>query len=324
MNDKLDEKITVKSAIRASDCINAFIGEVDESVSMEPIKTGFNHLDHQLGGGLYQGLYAIGAVSSLGKTTFVLQIADYIAEHGTDVLIFSLEMSRFELIAKSISRNTCLLSMNNGAINERLSKTVRGITQGSRYKDYLDDESKIIKQAIEVYQKGASNLYICEGVGDISVMDICRIAKEHKVNTGRVPVIIVDYLQILSPYNERATDKQNTDKSVVELKRLSRDMITPVIAISSMNRNSYNGKDKDKHTDSFDWDNEMTGFKESGGIEYSCDVLIKLKAKNDKADTIRDVSLLVLKNRNGELSDKLSYKYHKRYNYFDDKASTRF
>jgi replicative DNA helicase len=56
--------------------------------------------------GLYEGLYIVGAMSSLGKTTFVTQIGDQIANNGTDVLIFSLEMSRYELMAKSISRLT--------------------------------------------------------------------------------------------------------------------------------------------------------------------------------------------------------------------------
>lgn len=54
--------------------------------------------------------------------------------------------------------------------------------------------------------------------------------------------MIIDYLQILSPYNERYTDKQNMDKVVLELKRISRDHKLPVIAISSFNRAGYNGE----------------------------------------------------------------------------------
>jgi replicative DNA helicase len=91
-----------------------------------------------------------------------------------------------------------------------------------------------------------------------------------------------------------------------------------------MNRNSYNGKDQDKQGDGLDWDSEMTSFKESGGIEYSCDVLMKLKATNDKSEDIRDISLLILKNRNGKITDKPRYRYYTKYNYFDEVVSIRF
>ncbi len=55
---------------------------------------------------LYPGLYVIGAISSLGKTTFANQMADQIAEQGKSVLYISLEQSSLELTAKSISRIT--------------------------------------------------------------------------------------------------------------------------------------------------------------------------------------------------------------------------
>lgn len=86
--------------------IDSFKRHIAETANIKPISTGFKNLDNILGGGLYAGLYIIGAVSSLGKTTFSLQIADQIATSGTDVLIFSLEMATNELIAKSVSRLT--------------------------------------------------------------------------------------------------------------------------------------------------------------------------------------------------------------------------
>ena len=73
--------------------------------------TGFTELDELLDGGFLGGnLILLGAISSLGKTTFALQIAENIASAGKDVLIFSLEMSKNELNAKSISRNTYRLT----------------------------------------------------------------------------------------------------------------------------------------------------------------------------------------------------------------------
>jgi len=308
--------------VRAVDCIESFINGVDERANRKAIKTGFDILDYHLGNGLYEGLYCIGAVSSAGKTTFVLQIADYISAHETDVLIFSLEMSVCELMAKSISRNTCLLSMKNGQPNAILAKETLDILDGSRYEGYTKEQTNVIKSAIKEYEKFQKNIYICEGVGDISVNTIKNEVKAHRDRTGRTPVVIVDYLQILSPHNEKATDKQNMDKSIVELKRLSRDFKTPVIAISSLNRASY-GKGKQNTEEASELDIEMTAFKESGGIEYSCDVLMRLKT-SDKLQDDRDVSLLILKNRNGKPSKELSYKYFARYNYFSENVNVRF
>jgi replicative DNA helicase len=72
-------------------------------------------------------------------------------------------------------------------------------------------------------------------------------------------------MQILAPADPRSTDKQNTDKAVVELKRISRDFNIPVIGISSFNRDSYSEPVS------------MKAFKESGAIEYTSDVLIGLQ-----------------------------------------------
>ena len=84
--------------------------------------------------------------------------------------------------------------------------------------------------------------------------------------------MLIDYLQIVAPADMRATDKQNTDKAVLELKRISRDFKIPVIGISSFNRDSYKaggGVNQGKVS--------MTDYKESGAVEYSADVLIGLE-----------------------------------------------
>ena len=73
-------------------------------------KTGFANLDAQAGG-LYSGLYVLAAISSLGKTSFALQLADQLAEAGNDIIFFSLEQSRLELVSKSLARRTAQKSM---------------------------------------------------------------------------------------------------------------------------------------------------------------------------------------------------------------------
>lgn len=227
-------------------------------------KTGFKTLDKALGGGLFPGLAFVGAVSSLGKTTFCLQLADNIAAQGVDVLVFSLEMSRGELISKSLSRLTLNESERRGQ-GQELAKTTREIMTGAFYKRYSPEGLQVIDKAYEDYREYSDRLYFFEGVGDIGTDQIKETIERHIELTGNKPAVVVDYVQIIAPPDMRASDKQNVDKNVLELKRISRDFDIPIIGISSFNRNSY--------TDEVN----MTAFKESGALEYGADLLIGLQ-----------------------------------------------
>ena len=293
----------------AANHLQEFLNGISKSVNTPYIPTGFEKLDDVLDGGLYEGLYIIGAIPSLGKTTLALQIADQIAQQGQDVLIFSLEMARTELMAKSISRLT--LDRNGSTSN---AKTARGITTGSRYKNYSQQEHEIIQNAVKTYAEYAGNIYINEGIGDIGAAKIRETVENHILLTGKTPVILIDYIQILMQQDTRATDKQNIDKAVIELKRISRDYKAAVIGISSFNRQNYNQAVT------------MEAFKESGGIEYSSDLLIGLQLKGAgtkdfdvnaaKDKNPREIELVVLKNRNGATGKKLAYEYYPLFNYF--------
>lgn len=295
--------------------LQSFVNGIADSVDTPYIPTGFKKLDSVLDGGLYEGLYIVGAISSLGKTTIITQIADQIAQAGTDVLIFSLEMARAEIMAKSISRHTLQSVLATGG-DIRNAKTARGITTGKRYIDYSQTERDLINSSIMEYSKYAQNIYISEGVGDIGAEQIRETVQKHILFTGKTPVVIIDYLQILAPYSERATDKQNTDKAVMELKRISRDYKTPVIGISSFNRANY----KEAVT--------MEAFKESGAIEYSSDILIGLQLKGAgkkdfdaneaKRKDPREIELVILKNRNGRTGDSLTFNFYPLFNYFEE------
>lgn len=295
--------------------LQAFLNGIAASVDTPFIPTGISGLDKILDGGLYEGLYVVGAISSLGKTTLVTQIADQIAQQGHDVLIFSLEMARTEIMAKSISRHTLLDVMRNGG-NMRDAKTTRGITTGIRYLDYSQTEKDLIQRAVTEYGSYAKNIYIHEGIGDIGVEQIRDTVQRHITFTGKTPVVVIDYVQILAPADIRASDKQNTDKAVLELKRISRDFKTPVIGISSLNRASY------KEAIS------MEAFKESGSLEYGSDVLIGLQlngagqknfdANEAKRKNPREIELVILKNRNGSTGDKIELEYYPLFNYFTE------
>lgn len=295
--------------------LQAFLNGIAASVDTPFIPTGISGLDKILDGGLYEGLYVVGAISSLGKTTLVTQIADQIAQQGHDILIFSLEMARTEIMAKSISRHTLLDVIRNGG-NVKDAKTTRGITTGIRYLNYSQVEKDLIQRAVTEYGSYAKNIYIHEGIGDIGVEQIRDTVQRHITFTGKTPVVVIDYVQILAPADIRASDKQNTDKAVLELKRISRDFKTPVIGISSLNRASY------KEAIS------MEAFKESGSLEYGSDVLIGLQlngagsknfdANEAKRKNPREIELVILKNRNGSTGDKIELEYYPLFNYFTE------
>ena len=304
----------------AANHLQEFVNGIAENANTPYISTGFKTFDTILDGGLYEGLYIAGAISSLGKTTFVTQMCDQIATTGQEILIFSLEMARTELRAKSISRLTFLeVIQNGGKIQD--AKTSRGITTGSRYAKYSKTEKELIQRSIARYGKYAENIFIHEGIGDIGVKQIREIVDKHISITGRKPVVLIDYLQILAPADPRSTDKQNTDKAVLELKRISRDFKIPVIAVSSFNRDNYSAPVS------------MVSFKESGAIEYSSDVLIGLQlhgagtkdfdATKEKAKNPREIELVILKNRNGSTGKKIRYKYYPMFNYFEEIGETQ-
>ena len=272
----------------------------------QEIKTGFPNLDAKMGG-LYAGLYAIAAISSLGKTTFVHQLADNIAAAGTDVLFFSLEQSRLELVSKSIARRTAQNDINTAVSSLAIRR------------GYLPEQ--VQKAAAQYVQEVQDRMSIIEGNYACDVSFIGNYARQYIQRTNTKPVIILDYLQILQPVedNRRQSLKETVDNTVTELKRLSRELDLTIFVISSVNRANY--------LTPIDFES----LKESGGIEYTADVVLGLqlqclneplfdkkegikekraRVKAAKAENPRKVELCCLKNRYGQSSFGCGFDYY--------------
>ena len=276
--------------------------------------TGFNRLDRAIK--ITDGLYILGAISSLGKTTFALQIADHVAESGRDVIIFSLEMSRKELIDKSICRmifSDWIQGKNPRSIlesNEIDNKTLN-LGQISAPNSLNISEEKLAgleTKTSKYFSTIAKRTSIYESVGNVGVTEIAERVNKYVYYSGNKPLVIIDYLQLLAPVDPHFTDKQNTDKNVLELKRLSRELEIPIIAISSLNRANYNEPIS------------MAAFKESGAIEYSSDVLLGLQLAGAgdkdfdvdmaKSQEPRQIELKILKNRRGKTGGSIKFEYY--------------
>ena len=271
-------------------------------------KTGFSNLDEKIS--LYPGLYVLGAVSSLGKTTFIGQLADQLAEAGDRVLYFSLEQSEFELVSKGISRMTA---------RENLETAVSAI---KIREGYLSDS---VERAIENYRSIAGTEAIIECGFDTTIATITDTVRDYISKTGIRPVVIVDYLQIVRPIDIRQTAKDAVDVHVRAFKKLQVDNDLVVILISSLNRANYLTPV------------DFESFKESGGIEYTADVIWglqlevmnseifdgdkKLKQKREivrqaKNENPRKIELVCLKNRYGISNYHCEFLYYAQYDLF--------
>lgn len=229
----------------------------------QPISTGFYNLDGAMNGGLRSGLIVLGAVSSAGKTTFLSQVADFIAANGKPVLFVSIEQSGRELVSKSLSRLMAKRKFNDVTLYEMGAARWRN--------SWPDEKARAMADAVEEYAEVvAPNLRVMAASEQPTINDVKAAAYHIADQRGESPVIMLDYLQILKPQSERDTERQAVDFNISELRRLSggNGLKTPVIAISSLNRGSYTGAI------------EMASFKESGGVEYGADLLLGLQPYN--------------------------------------------
>lgn len=298
-----------------------FLDEIETNLTTPVISSGFIYIDKLFNGGLYPGLYTIGAISSLGKTAFTLQMADQIAEHGQPVLFFSLEMPRTELIARSISR---LMTQNN--YNECKNIGTNQVLYG-KAREYHKVE---FENAFNYYNdKIFPNLKIIECPFNTNHKYITKTVDSYVEKTGIKPVVFIDYLQIINIDKEDVTEKRGIDNIVKALKQLSRDLRLIVFVVSSFNRENYNSPVS------------FNSFKESGGIEYTSDFILGLQlsildelkddiknkngfnaqlkeAKKGNIEGMREVSLVILKNRNGISNSIQCLKFYGKNNLFTE------
>ena len=272
-------------------------------------KTGFSNIDNKTN--LYPGLYVLGAISSLGKTTFACQLADQLAKAGEHVLYFSLEQSKFELVTKGLSRLTA-------KSNKLTAVTAMQIREGVR--------TLAVLKAIEEYKNFGQHNIIYQCGFDTTVRTIIDCVNDYIKSNDVQPIVIVDYLQIIRPMDSRRNVKDVVDDHLRAFKKLQIDNDLVVLLISSLNRQNY------LTPLSFE------SFKESGSIEYTADIMwgLQLNVMNDeifeqdkgtkgKRDIVlkaksalpREIELVCLKNRPGKTTYNCNFNYYAQFDYFE-------
>lgn len=294
-------------------------------------RSGFYNLD-EAARALYPGLYVLGAISSLGKTTFIHQLSDHLASRGDHVLYFSLEQSRLEMTLKSIARTTATLAAQGykapanatGSILRNIDLprlgAVPAITLRGGY------SSPLVQQARQAYSASVGDrMSVVECNFDTTIEAIRDYVERYMKHNNARPVVIIDYLQIIPASDPRHDERRKVDHIVRGLKKLSADNDLLVMVISSLNRSNYLAP------------LDFESFKESGGIEYTADVVWglqlsaihsdlfnkdnKIKEKREaiqraKAAIPRSVELVCLKNRYGTAGYRCSFDYDPRYDLF--------
>jgi replicative DNA helicase len=245
------------------------------------LDSGFAHFN-ALCNGLDTGLIVLAAPPGRGKTTLAWQIACQTAEIcQVPVIFISMEQSKGELRAKALAR---------------LSKLeYRHILRGRLRSDDTANSQKLL-DAAHCYAVLGRHLTVVEGDENTTIDTIHQLAAMKLAQSGADRcLVVVDYLQIL-PIRRQDADRvtsprDRVDLHVSALRRMARELDSPVLAISAENRAGYRSR-------------QLDVFKESGGIEYSADIAMILtrdKQNSPAADAeFRNLDLNIVKNRNGE------------------------
>lgn len=302
---------------------NSFYSDIERVKKYRTRKTGYSNIDKY--NSLYPGLYVVGSVTGNGKTTFCLQMAEYLASVGEHVLFFSLEQTKLELATKGLARLTAqevLKKYGNDALTKYTNTDAVSAIEirGGKI-------TPIVKQAIETYKTYAENLNVFECSFATSVEEIIDTVNAYVSKHEVKPVIFVDYLQIVEPAksNKNMAKRDSVDDTVKRFKNLSKENELAVFLISSLNRQNYLSVV------------DFESFKESGGIEYTADEIwglqllcmnatifntdkdlqTKRKFVHDaKNATPRKIELAGLKNRNGRSNTRYFFDYYAEYDLF--------
>ncbi len=297
-------------------------GDLERVKAYRTRKTGYSNLDKY--NSLFPGLYVIGSVTGNGKTTFCGQMADNLARAGETVLYFTLEQTELELVTKGLARLMAQEWLEKYGADALTKYTHTDAMSAINIRaGHITDS---VQRAIETYKTFAERLRIieCSFATDITAISE-TVKKFMATHEGVKPVVIVDYLQLVRNPNARLSTKEAVDDNVRAFKKLSAENELAVIVISSLNRQNYLSVI------------DFEAFKESGGIEYTADVIwglqllvmnagifntdkdLQTKRKfvhEAKNATPRKIELCGLKNRYGRSNTRYFFDYYAEYDLF--------
>lgn len=239
------------------------------------LETGFRDLDYKTSGFQNSDLILIAARPSMGKTAFVLNIAQWMAFHNhLPCALFSLEMSSGQLM------------------NRLFSLESRVDSQKIRTGNLNDDEwEKLVEAATVISQ---SDLIIDDTPG-ISLQELRSRARKYKMDKD-IKIIFIDYLQLMAGAGGRNDNRQQEISDISRgLKSLARELNIPIVALSQLNRSV---ETRDDHRPM------LSDLRESGAIEQDADVVMFIYRDdyyNKDTDEKNVAEIIIAKQRNGPI-----------------------
>lgn len=240
------------------------------------IPTGFIDLDYKLSGLQPSDLVLVAARPSMGKTAFVLNIAQYVAfKKEKGVAVFSLEMSKEQLVNRLFALES--------QVDSQMLRT-------GNLKD--SDWEKLIEGAGII---GRSNLII-DDTPSISVSELRSKCRKYKLEHN-IELVIIDYLQLMmgSAGKRQESRQQEISEISRSLKALARELNVPVVALSQLSRAVESRPDKRPM---------LSDLRESGAIEQDADVVMFIyrdEYYNKDSDKKRQAEIIIAKQRNGPI-----------------------
>ena len=240
--------------------------------SVTGISTGFKDLDYRTAGFQPSDLILIAARPSMGKTAFVLNIAEYIALHsGVTTAVFSLEMSKDQLVKR-------LIAMHSKVDSQHI-----------RTGELEADEWLKITESVKAI--GESNLVIDDTPG-ISIAALRSKCRKLKMENS-LGIIIIDYLQLMTAGKRTESRQQEISEISRSLKALARELNCPVVALSQLSR-SVESRDNKRPM--------LSDLRESGAIEQDADVVMFIYRDdyyNKDSEKKGVAEIIIGKQRNG-------------------------
>ena len=238
------------------------------------IATGFIDLDYRMSGLQPSDLILVAARPSMGKTAFVLNIAQYTAFHSDlATAVFSLEMSKEQLVNRlfSLESRVDAQMLRNGNLSDT-------------------DWEKLIEGAGTI---GKSKLIIDDTPG-ISISELRSKCRKYKLEHD-IQLIIIDYLQLMSGNGRTDSRQQEISEISRALKALARELHVPVIALSQLSRAVEQRPDHRPM---------LSDLRESGAIEQDADVVMFIYRDdyyNKDTDKKNIAEIIIAKQRNGPI-----------------------
>ena len=290
-------------------------------------KTGFKNWDAIRS--FEPGIYLSMAETSAGKTTFVLQWCSQIAINGEYVLFFGMEQSRDFLTSKNLSRDFFETYLEDAKRNNGQSSLP--IYTSTEIRNGCVDSAVLNKQELSYAQKIKDKIYTVSTNFSGTVENICRYVDAFIEQKGEIPVVAIDYMQLLCALTTSSgymfDAKTSMDLGIRMLKQYQVSRGLTLLIVSSLSRQGYAEAIALHHA------------KESGSLEYTCDFAVGLQLREihnnldasgkklsdaqkkanlakAKSESPRKVEAVFLKDRAGVQNSTVYFDYYPDYETF--------